>query len=393
MKKPLDTLLVAVGGYGDTYAGYLLSGEFDATHRLVGVVDPYAAEAPHYAALKARVPIYDTMAQFYAQHSADMAVISSPIQFHYDQCLTAFRHGTHVLCEKPLVPTLAQLDQLEAAQGNLTFGVAFQWCHSRTMLSLKERILAGEFGRATRLKSFVSWPRDWSYYNRGIKWAGNILSPEGTLVYDSVASNATAHYIQNMLYLLGPSMEESAPLSNVSAECYRANRIQSFDTIAFKGTAAGAEVHYCATHPVNYTINPLIDFQFEKARIWLNVIDQKHEFTLHHQDGRIESLGFGLENGLKNRLHFMAQHINGQSNPNAPLCTTRTVRPFTSLVQALFQEATFHAFPPSMVVEDTENEMTYVPGLHLDLWDAFQQNKLPHQAGFAWAQPADTLSL
>jgi len=385
MKKPLKVLLVGVGGYGALYADYLLDGEFDGVLRLEGVADPFAETSRNYDRLKAAAPIYDTMQEFFANHEADLTVIVTPIHLHYEQCMCALENGSNVLCEKPLVPTVDALDRLQKAadERGKILAVGFQWCHSTVMLALKERILAGEFGKPTRFKSFVSWPRDWEYYNRGVKWAGKIKSADGELIYDSIASNATAHYIQNMLFLLGPSMEESASLSEVHSECYRANEIESFDTIVFRGKAGGAQVYYSASHATYYTVHPVMDYAFEKARIWVNVHGQDWACTLHHEDGRVEELGHALGDGEKNRMRFMAAKLLGEK---ATVCTTKTARPVTDFLTKLFEKEGFHDFPADLVVKDGERKATYVKNLHLDLWDAFGAEKLPSEMAFLWGR-------
>ena len=372
LKEPLNTLLVGVGGYGALYADYLLSGEFNDL-RLAGVVDPYAESSRCYESLKAKTPIFGNMQDFFAKYMADLTIIATPIHLHYEQCVSALENGSYVLCEKPLVPTIADLDSLEKAAKGKILAVGFQWCYSDVMPAVKERILTGEFGRPLKLKSYVSWPRDWAYYNRGVGWAGRIKTTDGRLIYDSVASNATAHYIQNMLFLLGPSMEESAFVTNVQAECYRANDIEAFDTIIFKGRAAGADVYYTASHATYHTIHPVMDYTFEKARMWLNVNNQEWTLSIHHRDGRIEELGHGLGDGEKNRLRAMARRIKGEQ---AYLCTAETARPFTELIEMIFTDVPVYDFPKDLVIKDRQAKATYVKNLHLDLWDCFSQNKL-----------------
>ncbi|MCL2422222.1 MAG: Gfo/Idh/MocA family oxidoreductase, partial [Defluviitaleaceae bacterium] len=349
----------------------------------------YAKNSPCYEELKKKAPIYDNMDDFFAAHKADFTIISTPIHLHYAQCATALQNGSHVLCEKPLVPTLSALDKLEkiAQDNDKILAVGFQWCYSDVMLALKERILSGEFGKPKRLKCYVSWPRDWAYYNRGVGWAGKIKTGDGQLIHDSVASNATAHYIQNMLFLLGTAMEESAALSNTQVECYRANDIEAFDTITFRGNAGDAEVYYTAAHPTYHTIHPVMDYAFEKARIWVNVNGQSYDFmcTLHHDDGRVEELGPALGDGEKNRLKAMAKRMRGEQ---ATLCTAHAARPFTTLINDVFEKVPFNTFPETFVVKDEQAKATFVKNLHLDLWDCFNQNKLPSEMGLPWAKEA-----
>jgi hypothetical protein len=75
----------------------------------------------------------------------------------------------------------------------------------------------------------IQWPRSRSYYRRGGGWGGRI-EMNGVPVYDSIAANACAHYLHNMLFVLGDAPDESAVPLRVEAECLRANDIENFDT-------------------------------------------------------------------------------------------------------------------------------------------------------------------
>ena len=371
-------VLVGSGGYATNYVRMLLENLFDM--QMVGIVDPYATASPYYDRFK-DYPIYNNLDEFYAKHSAELAIVSTPIHLHFEQCMTALENGSHVLCEKPLVPTLTQLDQLAAKAESVgkTLSVGFQWCFSPVMRNIKERIMTKEFGAPLCFKSYVSWPRDWSYYARS-SWAGKYKTADGKPVYDSVISNATAHYIQNCLFLLGPNMEEAAELQNLKHECYRANDIETFDTIALKGKAGGADVFYAASHALNYKLNPIMDCSFENARILANIFNQDWTITIHHKDGRIEEITQEYDSNV-NKMEFVTDIIKGL---RPPACSTKTVRAFTALLDAVFTELDVRQFNEDFVVRDDEAKCTYVKNLHMDLWECFLQNKLPSEMGFVW---------
>jgi len=387
MIKPLKTVLVGAGGYGWTYINLFLYGNLEEYIDFIAVVDPYAQNTNYYGQFKDKVPVYDKLEDFFSENSADLTIISTPIYLHYDQCAIALDHGSHVLCEKPLVPTLEQYDLLreKIKSSGKTVSVGFQWCFSEVMLNIKSRILAGEFGKPVSLKSYVSWPRDRQYYARGGGWAGKVRTADNKPVNDSVASNATAHYIQNMLFLLGGTIEESADLKNVSAECYKANNIEAFDTIVFRGEASGAEIFYAASHAVNYQVNPVMVYEFEKASVFVNVFEQDLKCTVHRRDGIVEYLGDACPDGEKNKLLFTAQSILGEKDF---VCTAKTAEPITALIDSMFSQIPFNAFPGEFVTKDEKSELTYVKNLHMDLLRCFDLKKLPSELGMIWAKAA-----
>ena len=370
--KKLDAILVGAGGFGGTYVRMFMDGNVDDLN-LVAIIDPYVKKADTYDSYKDTIPTYDTLEEFFgAGNTADLTIISSPIHLHYPQSITALENGSHVLCEKPLVPTLDELNKLyEKTQSTgKTLSVAFQWCYSSVMRGLKERILAGEFGKPICFKTLVCWPRGLDYYSRSA-WAGKIKSADGHIVYDSVVSNATAHYMQNMLFLLGPTMEESATVGNIEAENYRANDIESFDTCLVRGEAGGAGLYYAGSHAVNFQINPIMHYELENATILVNAFDQDGQCRIHHKNGVVEELGTAVADGETKKLALTAQAIMDES----PLsCTTTTVRPFTELIEYLFNKVPVQNFSDDVIIKNTER--TYVKNLHMDLVECFNQTKL-----------------
>ncbi|MCL1787559.1 MAG: Gfo/Idh/MocA family oxidoreductase [Defluviitaleaceae bacterium] len=380
---PVKVALVGAGGYAALYVRILLDPQMAQTTELVAIVDPYAAASPVYDQIK-HLPIYNNLSQFFAHHTADLVIISSPIQLHFEQCMTALENGANVLCEKPLVPTVAELDKLaeKVKETGKTLAVGFQLSYASLIVDLKKRILSGEFGRPISLKAYLSWPRDWEYYGRNA-WAGKRKSADGKLINDSVASNATAHYIHNMLFMLGEEMAAAAMLEGLEAECYRANDIETFDTIVFRGKAAGADVFYTATHADTETIHPMLEYTFEKARIEIQMFGGADPGTIHYNDGREEKLTLTTADGDQNKVAFTAQNVRGLY---PQLCNHETVRPITTLLDDIFANVPFVPFPQSFVVQDQDKKCTHVNNLREDLLAGHKQSKLPSEMGFAWAK-------
>jgi hypothetical protein len=101
-------------------------------------------------------------------------------------------------------------------------------------------------------------------------------------VLDSVVSNATAHFLHNMLFLLGPNFGESAFPASLTAELYRANTIENYDTAALRlQTACGTEVMFYATHATLEKVEPVFFFEFEKAVVNYNQKGQEHYSHLY----------------------------------------------------------------------------------------------------------------
>jgi predicted dehydrogenase len=355
-------VLVGAGGYGKTYIDMLTNGGVSDYAVLSAIVDPYFNNT-------CSIPIYKSLIEYYSENDSDLCIISTPIYLHYEQCVTAMQNNSHVLCEKPLVPNMEQYNHLHdtVKQSGRILSVGFQWCYSNVMLGLKERILCGHYGRPISAKCFVSWQRDWEYYAR--PWAGKITF-DGKTCNDSIISNATAHYIQNILFLLGSGMESSADVTDINAECYRANAIESFDTIMLNCKAQNTNIFYAASHAVNYNVNPITVLTFEKAVIHINMFGQNNECVIHHTDGTVEHLGDALSDGGTDRLINTVKRIWGE---DTYICTIDTVKPFTKLINHIFNECKVMEYPTNRVVTDEINKRTYVKNLHVELYDMFNK--------------------
>ncbi len=160
--------IIGAGGYGNIYLNFLTQDIDPSLYELAGIIDPFAKAAPKYNWLcENNIPIYDTLEEFYRNNFAPIIFIASPIHLHKEQCMTAMKNGSHVLCEKPLVPFLQDalyLDEKAKEYGKV-LAVGFQWSYCTPFLKLKADILKGEFGKPLRFRSFVSWKRYDAYYN------------------------------------------------------------------------------------------------------------------------------------------------------------------------------------------------------------------------------------
>ena len=380
MKKTYNAVIVGSGGFGVTYLNFFLN-KVTKDFELIAIVDPYAERSSAFERFDGVYPIYERLEDFFNSGlKTDLVIIASPIHWHYRQCMTALENGAHVLCEKPIVPTIRELDAIEqkAKEVGKSVSVGFQQCYSKVTLELKKRILEGRFGKPKCLKTIISAPRDYKYYARN-SWAGKRISDDGHIIYDSVISNATSHNIQTMLFLLGDDMESSALLKDVRTELYRANNIETFDTCVLKGESGGASVFFATTHAANHGIDPINYFAFEDATIFYNVIEQNYDITIHYKNGEIEKLGNYLKNGTIDVLNYAAKVINGTGSP---ICTPKTVRPFTNLIETIFLQEQINNFNKKYVV--MLEDKTYVKHLHVDLMECFFHDKLPSELDMPW---------
>ncbi len=197
--------LVGIGGYGGAYTRELLDESAAHKIRFAAAIDPYPAACPFLSEIQqAGVPVYSTLADFYMEGFADLVVVSAPIHDHAPLTCLALKHGSHVLCEKPLCATIDEAQQMLDAQAEVgkIVAIGYQWSFSNPIQTLKADVLAGVFGKPKQLKTIIFWPRDTAYFTRNT-WAGRIQTQDEHKVFDSPVNNATAHYLHNAFYILG----------------------------------------------------------------------------------------------------------------------------------------------------------------------------------------------
>lgn len=390
-KEPITILLVGAGGYGNFYVDLLLDAK-TRDFRVIGVVEPNPAGCLRLKELLGKnVPLYNSLDEFYLQHRADLAIISSPIQFHARQIITAVTAGSHVLCEKPLCATVEEGKAIIEARkktGKLVT-VGYQWSFSAAIQGLKKEISSGRLGRAQRLKTMVLWPRDFAYYRRN-GWAGRIKDAQGRWVLDSVVNNATAHFLHNMFFILGQDFGKSAFPAVVTAELYRANPIENYDTAALRiRTADGIELMYYATHATLEEQNPEFSFEFENAVVNYDQ-NQGNNIVATFKSGETRVYGdpfAGEENKLWATITALKE---GKAVPCGPEAALAQV----ICVNGIQETGEITPFPAELINYHTDGQGkktgVYVKGLTQDLIGAYEEWKLPSEQGAAWARPGKT---
>lgn len=386
--EKVKIVLVGIGGYGDVYVSLLkdrpdLYGHIAC---IVGVVDPFAKKAAKYRwVIEQNIPIYDTLEAFYKEHTADLAVISTPIPLHKSQCITAMEHGAHVLCEKPITPTAqdaAELLKTEMRTGK-KLGVGFQWSFCRPMTRLKAHILAGEFGRAVELRSLICWKRDHGYYGAG-GWKGHLKTADGQYILDSVLTNATAHYLHNIFFVLGDQPNTAALPTAVTAEVYRAKAIESFDTAVLRGTFAnGAKFWYGATHSNDEGDVTTFRYIFEKAEIHFNTHRQDNHVYAVYPDGK--RVDYGDPQAFEELNPKLLTLLHACMGEAAIPCTVETVLPHLQVCNGLFGKVGIATIPAAHTFESEDRPGTYVHGLSAIMKACYDTAALPSETGAIWA--------
>lgn len=146
----------------------------------------------------------------------DVIDVCTPPWLHEEHVMTALGLGTHVICEKPLVDSLAALDRIDAAAGTAPGSLMpiFQYRWGGGAQRLRSLIDAGLAGPLRLVTAETAWWRDEDYYD--VAWRGRWPTEGGGAVHSH------AVHLHDLVLWLG------GPLRSISA--HAATLINDIDT-------------------------------------------------------------------------------------------------------------------------------------------------------------------
>jgi predicted dehydrogenase len=133
------------------------------------------------------------------QNDIDVIDVCTPPHLHYPQVVRALEAGKHVICEKPLVGSVREADQLielEARSGRRVMPI-FQYRFGPGLQKLKLLIERGIAGRAYLSTVETAWRRRAAYYD--VPWRGKWSTELGGALLGHAI-----HAHDMLVYVLGP---------------------------------------------------------------------------------------------------------------------------------------------------------------------------------------------
>lgn len=204
----VERLKVAVVGCGvgrsHVQAYIELAGRFE----VMAVCDLDEAKA-RAVADEFKVPfVYTDYSQLCRRDDLDILDLATPPFLHFAQIQEGLTAGKHVICEKPLVGSLKEIDELQAAQdkaGRLLMPIfQYRFGHGLQKLKLlKDKGLTGE----TYLSTVeTAWRRRAAYY--AVPWRGKWQTELG-----GTLTGHALHTHDMLTYILGPAKEVFARMN------------------------------------------------------------------------------------------------------------------------------------------------------------------------------------
>jgi predicted dehydrogenase len=283
--------LVGIGGYGAVWVRCLerLREQGIACVGAAVVRNPerYRDQVAHLHGQGCAIsPDLDSML---AAGGIDLVGCPTGIATHAPLAIQALDAGYPVIVEKPLTAAIQDALAVQAAarRSGHWCAVAYQWLHSPTIQALADLLAEGSLGRIRVARSVIGWPRGQAYYTRNA-WAGQLSMSQGW-VLDGPATNATAHYLTNMLYLAGMRAGADLGIAAVRAELYHANEIPSYDTSCIEiELTDGARIYHYASHALRRSIEPQMHIVAEGGTIWWEA--STDSATVTWADGTIRTI-------------------------------------------------------------------------------------------------------
>ncbi len=133
---------------------------------------------------KFNVPVACATEEEFWKSDIDAVVICTPAPLHHQHVLTAARYGKHVLCEKPLAMTEADIVEMDATMthADLQFHAGFNYRFSESSLQIRELIQQKAIGEIRSLRLVYLWNLHgkWQVNDRGERvlsplWLGRML--------------------------------------------------------------------------------------------------------------------------------------------------------------------------------------------------------------------------
>jgi predicted dehydrogenase len=386
----MKIVLIGIRGYAKVFMDAIFANEPGEKFEFSGFIYPKSRKSPiPQELIDNNIPQYDSLDEYYENNTADLVIISSPIQLHVTQTIKALENGSDVLCEKPIAATIQdaiKMDEVSKRTGKFV-GVGFQWSFSEPILSLKKDILDGVYGKPVSCRTVVQWPRTERYYHRS-SWAGKIQNDYGDWILDSVANNATAHFLHNMFFCMGEGLGKSAYPVEIKAEMYRANDIENYDTFAAKiKTDNNVDMLFLASHAVPENVHPIFEFKFEKGIV---TFDSSKDRILYGTPDGGETKAYG--NPFDDEMRKIFTCIRAIRGEEEVPCDIDAASPQLITINAVSEHNTITEVPEEFLIREKKMEETgettliHIKGIKDAFMECYEKGMLPSEMGVPWAE-------
>jgi predicted dehydrogenase len=166
----VEVAIVGTGGIAAFHAEALAAQNGRA--RIVAATDVDAAALAAYESRWSVPAVYPSLDELLAHEKPDLATLCTPPGLHAPQAIACLSRGISVLCEKPPVLSLAELDEIAAAAVDGThFATVFQHRFGSGAVRLRGLMGDPRLGRPLTAVCHTLWFRADEYF--AVPWRGN----------------------------------------------------------------------------------------------------------------------------------------------------------------------------------------------------------------------------
>ena len=132
--------------------------------RVTALMDPDQAALDFMRENYGEFDCYDDYGEFLAQADIDAVLVASPVFMHEEQVIQAAQAGKHILCEKPMAPTIEACDRMRRAaqKHKVKLMIGFVKRFDKSLQLAQDLIEAGRLGALFHIRAEVSWCHDLS---------------------------------------------------------------------------------------------------------------------------------------------------------------------------------------------------------------------------------------
>jgi predicted dehydrogenase len=300
---------------------------------------------------EAQKQMFDLDCQVHDDHRAildaddvDLVSVCTPPYVHAEIAINFLKAGKHVICEKPMAPSLAECDAMIAAaseSGKILSPVA-QNRFLEPIMNLKRTLDSGLIGKLVHAQIDSHWWRGHPYYD--LWWRGTWQTEGG-----GCTLNHAVHHIDMLGWMMGRPDAVSAMLANTNHDNSEVEDL-SVAVMRYPGGAL-AQVTSSVVH---HGEHQQVIFQGEHARVsapWsidasvtapngFPIPNEELKNKLQTQYDGFEKLKFfGHTGQIENVVSAIE---NGIENGSRPLVTPADGRLTIELITAIYKAGTEH---------------------------------------------------
>ncbi|MFA6102976.1 MAG: Gfo/Idh/MocA family oxidoreductase [Victivallaceae bacterium] len=371
----INAALIGISGFGSVHCNDLLREHRGRRLKFAAAtVINQEQEAERCAVLRELgVELFSDYREMLEKHTGriDLCCIPTGIAMHTPMAIAAMRSGANVLIEKPAAPTVQDIACMQAAEKQYKrfTAVAFQQLYRPEIMNLKRALCGGLIGDVRSISFKSVWPRNLKYYTRN-NWAGR-LQCGNDWVLDSPFNNAMAHHLMMACFLGGSTPERALTLRSITAELYRANRIESADTASIMAESTeNIALHFCVSHASAHELPDTITVNGTQG----SIIITRDMVAVENNSGRTE-MEFDRDIVREQLLDAIIARAEGHDRF---ICSLELARVHTLLVNGVHDSSMIVPINPDCLFEETaDNSQTMaVKGMNDYIEQAVMEHKM-----------------